>query len=361
VSSAGAAVRLPFEVRSIAVIRALQLGDLLVAVPALRSLRAGFPDALITLIGLPWAAGFARRFGKYIDRFVEFSGYPGISEVPVHTDAVEHFLCAQRACEYDLVVQLHGDGTVSNQLALDLGGRATLGYTRGQAAVELTISAPYPDVQPEIVRNLALVNLLGCPDCSTQLEFPLESDDLREAERLLGGESNAAQRWIGLHPGASVPARRWPAAHFAALADALAERWDARIVLTGGATERDVVASVAAHMRAPALTLAGYTSLGGLAAVIARLALFVSNDTGPAHLAAAVQTPSVVLFGPGDVARWGPLDRVRQRVMRWPTPCSPCGHAICPIDQRCLTRIAPAAVYEVANELLKREAPACVD
>src|SRR5215469_16269914 len=96
--------------RRIAIFRALQLGDLLVAVPALRAIRKHFPAAEITLIGLPWAASFVRRFSCYIDRFVEFAGFPGINEVEAHPERTASFLEEQRVYSYDLVIQMHGSG-----------------------------------------------------------------------------------------------------------------------------------------------------------------------------------------------------------------------------------------------------------
>src|SRR5690348_12355226 len=93
-------------IRRIAIFRALYLGDLLLAIPALRAIRSHFPDAEITLIGLPWAASFVHRYSHYIDRFVEFAGYPGIDEVPVDPERTEHFLAEQRDYGYDLVDEL---------------------------------------------------------------------------------------------------------------------------------------------------------------------------------------------------------------------------------------------------------------
>src|SRR5437588_8448385 len=113
--------------KRIAVFRALQLGDLLVAVPALRALRAQFPEAEITLIGLPWAKSFVQRFHHYVDRFVEFAGYPGIAEREVVPERTACFIEEQRAYGYDLVIQMHGNGEASNQFALALGGRMTVG------------------------------------------------------------------------------------------------------------------------------------------------------------------------------------------------------------------------------------------
>src|SRR5919201_297755 len=171
--------------KKIAVFRALYLGDLLLAVPALRALRAGFPEAEITLIGLPWAASFARRFHRYVDRFVEFGGYPGIGEVAVEPGRSAQFVQEQRAYGYDLVVQMQGSGRTSNPCTLALGGRMTAGYYEGEPPPGLTFGAPYPDDEPEVLRNVGLIRLLGCAHRGLALEFPLFARDRAEAAALL--------------------------------------------------------------------------------------------------------------------------------------------------------------------------------
>ena len=113
-------------VRRIAVFRALALGDLILAVPALRALRRRFPEAEITYIGLKWSPALIRRFTQYVDRVVEFAGYPGINEVPYDPQRTEAFLAEQRAYGYDVVIQMHGSGQTSNPFALALGGRVTV-------------------------------------------------------------------------------------------------------------------------------------------------------------------------------------------------------------------------------------------
>ncbi len=383
--------------RRIAVVRALQLGDMLVAVPALRALRAGYPDAEITLIGLPWAASFAARLDRYVNRFLPFPGWPGIDEVSYDKARTERFIAEARAHDYDLVIQMHGSGGQSNPFALALGARVTAGYYDGPHPHPMRIglsalrsrqpnrlslmrergaggegirspspahgrgaggegvlwpAATYPHDQPEVLRNLGLAALLGCPDRGTALEFPLLSEDHAEADALLEPFAGDGRPLIGIHAGARPPARRWPPARFAAVADDLARRHDAHIILIGGPGEEEIVAAVAERMSARALNLAGRTSLGGLAALLARLSLFIGNDSGPAHLAEAVGAPTVRLFGPADVDRWAPLDRTRHAVVRHPVACSPCGYWECPIDHRCLRRIAPAAVTRAADGLL---------
>lgn len=346
------------DIERIVVVRALQLGDLLVAVPAFRSLRQRFPSAEITLIGLPWAVAFAERFSRYIDRFVAFPGWPGIAEAPHVPERTRAFLDAQQACGYDLVIQMHGSGGASNPFALALGGRITVGYALGEPPIGLIYAAPYPDDLHEVMRNLGLVRLLGGDTGDTGLEFPLTHEDEEEAEALLRALriASGAVGIIGIHPGARAPSRRWSPESFAAVADTLAQSEGARIVLTGAHDEADVADEVARSMRAPALNLAGKTSLGGLAALIARLDLFISNDTGPAHIAHAVGAPSVTLFGPADPRRWAPLDGQRHSVVRHPVVCSPCGFRECPIDHRCMRLVTPAMTLEVARRHLRKGA-----
>ena len=339
----------------IAIFRALQLGDMLVSVPALRAVRRLYPDAEITLIGLPWAAWFAGRFSAYIDRFVKFPGWPGIAEAGYRPAAVASFLQAQRAYGYDLAIQLHGSGRTSNAFVTALGADVTAGYHAPDASARPDVSAPYPDGDPEIVRCLGVARLLGASESDVGLEFPITADDGVEAAGLLGPSPGQSELWVGIHPGASAPSRRWPAERFAAVADYLVREHRARIIITGGPGEESVARRVADLMSAPATNLAARTSIGGLAAVIDRLDLFISNDTGPAHIACARGTPSVVIFGPADPDRWAPLDQRRHRVVRHPVPCSPCGFRECPIDHRCLRWIDAADVLAVAEDLVARE------
>jgi ADP-heptose:LPS heptosyltransferase len=347
----------------IAIFRALQLGDLMQAVPALRAIRASFPNAEITLIGLPWARSFVQRFHRYLDRFVEFVGFPGITEVEFIPERTARFIKEQQAYRYDLVVQMHGSGQTSNSFTLALQAKNTVGYYEGKQPQRLTLGAPYPRDQHEIYRNLGLARLLAYPNCdltfNPDLEFPLSNKDRAEAKALLRNLPRADRPWIGLHAGARPPARRWPAEYFASLADACAEQFNAQIILTGSLDEQNIVRSVIEHMETQPLNLASKTSLGGLAALISELDLIVSNDTGPAHLAAAVDTPSITIFGPADHRRWAPLDQLRHPIVRHPVKCSPCGYWQCPIDHPCLRKISPAMILQVAESLLTRGTVSC--
>ena len=299
-------------VRKIAIFRALFLGDLICSVPAFRALRQRFPEAEITLIGLPWAEAFVQRMQRYVDRFVTFGGYPGIREVEASPERKAALLEEQRAYGYDIAIQMHGSGAVSNGFVGALGARLSLGY--GPAGEQrLTICLLHRADEHEVLRWLRLVGELGAPTDDCRLEWPISADEAARGAALLKDIADGSGPLIGMHTGSNDPARRWPPEKFAVLADRLAAQCGARILLTGSASERPITSAVQKAMRAPALDLAGQTDLGTFAAVIAGLDLLVTNDTGASHMAAATGTPSVVLFGTNRPVEWAPLDRQRHR------------------------------------------------
>lgn len=303
---------LPSEVRRIVIYRALFLGDLLMAAPAWQALRRRFPAAEISLIGLPWAEQLLGHLPGLIDRLIPFPGFPGIKEVPYLPERTARFLEAQRAYGYDLAIQMHGDGSVSNGLAQALAARASLGFAR-PGDTRLSSGLPHRPGQHEVLRWLELVAAVGAPADDPRIPFRLDERDLSRARDLLPRPSGAPL--IGLHVGAKDPARRWPAPRFAALGQQLHQRTGASFVLTGGADERPATTVVRSLIGAPTIDLTARTTLGEFAAVLSQLDLLVTNDTGASHLAAALGVPSVVLFGPSRPANFAPLDRGLHRVV----------------------------------------------
>lgn len=299
------------DVRSIAVIRALALGDMLCAVPALRAFRRAYPDARISLVGLPWSRELVGRFGAYLDEYLEFPGFPGIPEVVGEPERIVRFLGEMQARGFDLAVQLQGDGVAMNAFAALFGARHVAGFV--PAGLPALADPPsgtwleYPSHGSEVDRLLALAAALGAPrPIDRRLEFPIHEGDLAALDAALAGRLATDARFAVVHAGGSTPGRRWPAARFAAVADALAGE-GLRVVLTGTQGESAIAATVARAMVAEPLDLTGRTVLGALAAVLARARIVVSNDTGAAHLAAAVGAPSVTIFSASDRDRWAPV------------------------------------------------------
>jgi ADP-heptose:LPS heptosyltransferase len=351
------------------VLRALRgLGDMLCVVPALRCLRAALPEAHVTLVGLPGARWMQERFPGYLDDFLEFPGFPGIPEVPVDTRRLPEILAAVQG-RFDLALQMHGSGSNSNSFTLLLGARISAGfYLPALWCPSPEHFAPYPAHLQEVRRWLALMEFLGAPTGNEALEFPVLPAD---RERLQAAWPGHRAGYVCLHPGANEAQRRWPVERFAAVGDALADE-GMTVVLTGTGAEREITSAVARAMRQEAVDLAGRTDLGALAALMQGAALVVCNDTGVSHLAAALKTPSVVIFAASDPERWAPLDgRLHRAVGRInPENLNACRHTPDIKCHRCLrdacsslvtipdVDLAPVAVEEVLEQARELLAPA---
>ncbi|WP_414676515.1 glycosyltransferase family 9 protein [Methylibium sp.] len=338
------------SIERVAVFRALMLGDMLCAVPALRALRAGLPDAEITLIGLPWMRGLAERLAP-VDRFIEFPGYPGLPERACDVRVLPDFLAQVQDRRFDLAVQLHGSGRIANPLVASFGARRIAGF-RDEVAWWPQANGPWfarwPDEGHEIDRLLTLTTALGFAPRGRELEFPVHEADRRELRALFDGAP--PRRYACVHAGSQLPSRRWGIERFAAVADALAER-GLTVVLTGGEPERELVDALARAMRHPALALAGRTSLWTLGALVEGAELVVCNDTGLSHVASALATPSVVVSCGADVARWAPLDAALHPVLWQPVECRPCAHAVCPTGHACASGVHVDQVLAAARRL----------
>jgi ADP-heptose:LPS heptosyltransferase len=294
-------------VSRIAILRALPgLGDLLCAVPALRALRAHD----VTYIGLPQLRPVAKRYLGYVDRYVDFPGWPGIPEVELDPARSAAFIADMQAERFDLALQLHGSGTASAGFVRMLGAGRTGGFHAPATPSPGEGWLGWVEQESEVLRLLRLLEHLGFAPDGAGLEFPVDPADERAAAEL-----GLPEPYAVLHPGSSLPDRRWPAERFAAAADALYERGLAPVV-TGTPAEADAVDAVLHAARLPVVSLLGRTTVGSMAAVLRGAAVVVTNDTGTSHLAAAVQAPSVVVHTVTDPARWAPIDAELHRPLR---------------------------------------------
>ena len=343
-------------VRRIAIVRALHLGDMLCAVPALRSLRAGNADAEITLIGLPWASELSARLSSFVDVFVEFPGFPGIPERDVDCSRIAAFLQKMQARRFDLAVQLHGSGSHINEFVALLGASRMAVFCRAGDVIPGAegCAVQWPATGTEVERLLTLPFALGCPNTGTTLALPVTDTD-RAALAMLPGATAITQPYVCLHPGARFRSRRWPTERFAAIGDAIAER-GITVVLTGTASERSITRAVGERMVAESVDLTGQLTLGTLAALVEGSALVMCNDTGMSHVAAAVGAPSVVVSSGSDVSRWAPPDAKRNRVVWHDTACRPCMHEVCPTAHECAIGVSVDDVIAEVDQLLPARA-----
>jgi ADP-heptose:LPS heptosyltransferase len=329
------------NVRRIAVLRGGGLGDLMFLLPALWSLKQTYPLAELVLLGTPGhAALLADRPGP-VDRVIRLPTATGVFQaqpgaVPDEAELDEFFRGA-RDERFDLAVQAHGGGRWSNPFLLRLGARTTLG-TRTADADAVDRWLPYRYHQHEALRWLELVGLVGAPCAEVRARLSVTARDRAEADQALRG---LPRPLVTVHPGATDPRRRWPADRFAEVATALVVD-GAGVVVVGSADEAELVRRVRDdclrqlpnRYHGSVRGLAGDLRLPGLIGVLAESAVVIANDSGPRHLADAVDTPTVSVFWCANMINAGPVGRARNRThISWTVACPTCGSDLMPPDR----------------------------
>ena len=305
------------NLKKIAVFRALQIGDMLCAIPAIRALHNACPDAEITLVGLPWAKMLTERFPNYFHSLITFPGYPGFPEQPVDYAAVPGFIKKMQNENYDLILQMQGNGIISNPLADLFNAKNIAGfYTKNNFCPDKNLFIEYPGDIHEIERHLKLIESLGITEFTTELEFPVTEKDIADLEK--AALPLKPKEYIIVHPGARDVNRQWPPENFAAIADYFFDT-GLKVVITGTPDEAKIVENVISHMKHEPINAVGKTSLGAMAVLIKNAAALVSNCTGVAHIAAALKTKSVVISLDAEPYRWAPLNQSLHKTVVWDT------------------------------------------
>jgi heptosyltransferase-2 len=330
------------------------VGDAIMALPALRSVRARFPDAHIAIVARPYVADIYS--GQQIcDQLIPYD----LQGAHASLSGRERLARELRAQKFDAALLLQNAFDAA-WLAWRAGIPERIGYARDGRSILLTkaVPVPRPGEIPahEQFYYLELLRRSGWLDQATGEQYvTLNVDPQAEqqaAERLLtaGSRSNALRVAIGA--GASYgSAKCWPPDRFAEVANCLAAESDADIILFGTANEIAVSAAITAAMRRPPIDFTGKTSVADLPAFLSQCHLFIGNDSGAMHVAAAVGLPAVAIFGPTDPLGTAPITP-RCTIVQEKPYCSPCFLRRCPTDHRCMTRISPAAVSTAAQSWL---------
>lgn len=348
-------------VRQLLVVRLDNLGDVLLATPAIRALRQACPRARITLLASPAGAQVA-GLNPDLDAVITYRA-PWMDP--------DRQLPQDPAREASTIAQLRRHGfdaaiifTSYHQSSLPA---AYLCYLAGiplrhAASIDgpgslLTSRHRHPDrPMHEVERGLDLVGGLGVTPASLDLVLEPRPADHQAVHDLMSTLRRDGRPVVAIHPGCSCPSRTYPPDRFAQAAAALQRELGARIIWTGSRAERRLVDQIRGVLPDPGLSLAGRTDLSRLAAVLAACDVVVTSNTGPMHVAAAVKTPVVALFAlTNPPHEWHPW-RVPYRLLNQPVPCAICYQRVCPAGQECLREVPISRVVEAVEALL-RERP----
>lgn len=374
-------ITLPPDAR-ILVVKLATIGDLLLATPALRALRETYPRARIDLLVTPASAGLLDDW-DVIDNVILLDKYlfdypQQMLKNPLNLFKLRPLWHDLRAGQYDAVILMHHltlfFGRLKHQLLMRAtGAKWRAGLDNGHGwFLNVRVKDDGFGAMHEADYALALAGAVGATTSDRRLAMPLGEEERQQARQLVFSEDapvgGAKRPIIAMHPGSGgySTARRWPPGRFAQLADLLYQDFGGQLILVGGPEE------VALHRRimdmlqsdVPVRSFAGKGNIKVTAAVLEQADLFIGNDAGPMHLAAAVGTPTLAIFGLSNAQAWGPYSGGapgRQAlVVKMDLPCMPCfyrGHDLgtpegC-MTRDCLTLLGIDPVAAAARRLLR--------
>ena len=352
-------------VHGILVLRLDRIGDLLMSLPALADLRQAYPAARIRLAVGRWSEEIARR--APVDEVLLWSA-PWVgraSEGAETSRALWTRARALRPAHVDLALDLQGDVRAAWLMALT-GARERVGYANTGGARLLTRVVPLDETISWIDQNRRAVAAAAGPaaiGAGARVDLLTAADRQRAREILAAAGGDGERPLVGLHASGGRPVKQWAAGRWREVAARLQREFGAGIVLTGTAADRPLAQEVARGFAGAVHDLTGRLSLVDSLAVIGALDLFLSADTGPMHMAAAVDTPSVSVFGPSDPRRYfsggtgGPETRhVVVQPDLWCAPCNlirrPPPECLGPDGPECLRLVTVDAVHAAAVRLL---------
>ncbi len=341
-----------YEYKRILIARTDRVGDVLLSTPVIKALRDEFPCAYIAMIVSPYAK-----------EIVE--GNPYLDEVIIYDKDGKHkswrrtvkFASRLKKKRFDLAVILHPTNRV-HLIAFLAGIRRRLGYNRklGFLLTDRLKHTKQLGEKHELEYNLDLLKHIGIraedkalfmpvnPEAEVWVKDLFKQQGLKEADKLLA-----------IHPAASCPSKIWPNERFAEAADRLIEKYGFKVLVVAGPKDTLLAQSVIKNMRYPAIDLSGKTSVSQLASVIRRCRLFISNDSGPVHIASAVGTPVVSIFGRAQKGlspkRWGPLGK-KDKVLHKQVGCIECLAHNCTKEFACLKAVTVDDVLKAVDAVL---------
>ena len=329
----------------ILLIRLSSLGDIVLTTPAIRAVRAHFPDAYIAMLVGKQAADVLQE-NPHLDEIITFDRFAKDKD----TGEMLRTVRVLRERKFTLGIDLQRKFRTALLMyfsgVADRIGKGALCTVRVLEQGNKHATAHYFD----------LLHAVGIPAEDQRLELFLSESERTDASQRFdtAGVTQTGLK-VGFFPGAGWKLREWMPDRFAAIGDRLVRHFNAEVLIFGGPQESELVHTVANLMDARAVPFAGDLQVRELAACIEKCDLFLTNDTGPMHIAAAVGTPTVSLFGPGNHIRFQPLGGLHQ-IIRHDVPCSPCKQFTDKCrDNICMKKITVDEVWQSISDVLARE------
>jgi heptosyltransferase-2 len=321
------------------------VGDAVLAIPAMKAVRARFPHAEITLLVRPWVAGLFTS-ASFVDRIWNEPRPSRLGDWPRIARDI-------RSRQFDMALLL--PNSFESALMVFLAQvPQRVGYARDGRSWMLTDWVwPAPGERHQVHYYLELARAVSASVEDPSISIQATAAEKEQAWNLLQEAGvPAGSRYIVLNPGAAYgSAKRWKEDRFADVADRLAKDLASRIVIIGSAAERPIAQQIQARAQCQIAVLNGMTDLESLIGILSESSLMITNDSGPMHISAALGRPTVAIFGATDDVATGPWG-AQTRVVRRPVECSPCMLRECPIDHRCMLAVTVDDVCRAAVELL---------
>ena len=343
---------------NILIVKLSAIGDVIHTLPSLAALRDLYPEAHITWVVEEAAADLVKNH-PYLDMvliskrkswFRDIKS--GIVKQPVKE--IKSFLKFLRQRDYDMVIDFHGLFKSAMIVWLS-GGKRKLGYDSWQELSGLFLNEKIPeDMNKHAVdRYLDFTRYLGSQTEDIRFVLPPDKKAEEKTDRLLDQHRLEDKKFIAVNPVAYWETKLWDDEKFACLADLIHNALQMKVVFTGSEKEKEVIKKITSLMTTESIDLSGKTTLLELANLYKKARMLITTDSGPMHLAAAVATPVIALFGPTDPARTGPYG-VGHTIIRTGLPCSPCLLKKCPTRQ-CMVNILPQQVFDAVEKKLTKE------
>ena len=344
-----------YDFKRILIVRTDRIGDVILSTPVIKAMRQAYPNAYIAMMVSPYAK-------EIID------GNPYLDEVITYDKDGKHkswlgsakFSQRLKKKKFDLALVLHPTNRV-HLITFFAQIKKRVGYNRklGFLLTDQIEHTKQSGQKHEVEYNFDLVRRLGIEPQDKNLFIPIKEESEKWADALFMVENiKSADKLLGIHPAASCPSKIWPLERFARAADTLAQQYGFTTLLFAGPKDLKLAQHLAGLMTSRVINLAGKASISQLATLIKRCELFISNDSGPVHIASAVGTPVISIFGrnqPGlSPQRWGPRG-ANDRFLHKPVGCIQCLAHNCAKEFLCLQQIRVQDVLAAAETILSKD------